>query len=69
MTSPPQSRLKEGLLPASLTQLEVCGAGASAGAPIRLGVDPRARTRAGPLAAWRTSLLLGQRTNVSVGVL
>ena len=28
------------------------GDGASAGAAIRLGVDPRARARAGPLAAW-----------------
>ena len=30
-------------------------AGASAGATIRFGVDPRAKTRAGPLAAGRTS--------------
>lgn len=66
--SPPPSRLKEGLLPASLMQLDMCEAGVSAGAPIRLGVDPRARTRAGPLAAGRTSLLRGQRTRVSVGV-
>jgi hypothetical protein len=59
MNSPPQSRLKEGLRPASLAQFDMRSAEASAGAPIRLGVDPRARTRAGPLAAWRTSLLWG----------
>jgi hypothetical protein len=66
--SPPQSRIKEGLLPASLAQFDLRSARASAGTPIRLGVDPHARTRAGPLAAGRTSLLWGQRTYVSVGV-
>ena len=39
------------MLPASLEQREKWSAEASAGATIRLGVDPRASAHAGPLAA------------------
>ena len=45
----PQGRPKEGSLPASLGQQEKPSLGASAGATIRLGVDPRAKnTRGAP---------------------
>ena len=40
--SPPPGRPKEGSLPASLGQHEKPSLGASAGATIRLDVDPRA---------------------------
>ena len=46
---PPHGRPKEGSLPASLRQHEKPSLGASAGATIRLGVDPRAmNTRGAP---------------------
>ena len=47
--SPPPGRPKEGSLPASLRQHGKANLGASAGATIRLGVDPRAKnTRGAP---------------------
>ena len=54
-TSPPRGRPKEGSLPASLARRERGGVDVSAEATIRCGVDPHARTGAGPLAAERTS--------------
>ncbi len=49
-------RPKRELLPASGALDIARYAEGSAGAAIRLGVDPRAKTSAGPLAAGRTPL-------------
>ena len=46
--SPPHGRPKEGSLPSSLTPRESGGVGVSAGATIRLGVDPRTKTCGAP---------------------
>jgi 16S rRNA (guanine527-N7)-methyltransferase len=56
----PPGRPKGELLPAFREEGGMDGDGTSAGAAIRLGVDPRARKRSGSFAAWRTPLPAGE---------
>ncbi len=55
-------RPKPRLRPASGADGAECSTELPAEAAIRLGVDPRAKTCAGPLVAWRTPLLAGSRS-------
>ena len=63
---PPHGRPKEGSLPASLGRQEKPSLGASAGATIRLGVDPRAKnTRGAPRRV--ASIALGEKARSAKG--
>ena len=65
---PPHGRPKEGSLPASLGQHEKPNLGASAGATIRLGVDPRAKEPRGAPRALRIAYIaLGGKARSAKG--